>query len=49
MELLESLSKVDSDDNENGKKTIGLDCQNTNLHVHHAFVPYISFHVLLRT
>ena len=39
MELLESLSKDDSDGNENGKKTKGLDCHKTNLHVHHAFVP----------
>ena len=49
MELLESLSKVDSDDNENGKKIIGLDCQKTNLHVHHAFVPYISWSSLPST
>ena len=49
MELLESLNKVDSDDNENGKKTIGLDCQKTHLHVHHAFVPYISWSSLPST
>ena len=49
MELLESLSKVDGADNENGKKTIGLDCQKTNLHVHHAFVPYISWSSLPST
>ena len=33
-----SLSKDDSDGNENGKKAIGSDCKTTNLHVHHAFL-----------
>ena len=34
-----SSSDDDSDVNENGKKAIGLECQNT--HVHHAFL-YVS-------
>ena len=37
----ESLSNDDGDGIENGKKAIGLDWENNNLHVHHAFL-YIS-------
>ena len=36
-----TLSNVDSDGNENGKKAISLDSKTTTLHVHHAFL-YIS-------
>ena len=39
-----SLSNDDNDVNENGKKAIGLECQNT--HVHHAFL-YVSLPSLL--
>ena len=49
MELLGSLSKDDGDDNENGRNAFGLDCQKTNLHVHLAFVPYISWSSLPST
>ena len=43
MELLGSLSKDDGDGNENCRNAFGLDFQKTNLHVHLAFVPYISW------
>ena len=33
-----TLSNVDSDGNENGKKAISLDSKTTTLHVHHAFL-----------
>ena len=49
MELLGSLSKDDGDGNENGRNAFGLDCQKTNLHVHLAFVPYISWSSLPST
>ena len=36
-----SLSNDDGDGNENGKKAVGLDWENNNLHVYPAFL-YIS-------
>ena len=39
--LMGSLSDDVGDGNENGKKAIGLDWENNNLHVHPAFL-YIS-------
>ena len=41
MDSLGSLTNVDGDGSENGKKATGLDWQTTTTHVYHAFL-YIS-------
>ena len=40
--IIGSLRKDDGDGNENGKKAIGLDKENNNLHVHHAIFSFLS-------